>query len=123
MLQGQRNFQARIYNRINTSRFPTLREVWGHASTKNIWILAPKVSFPRFLSHSDRILTDCPNHLPDFNLESLKSFTKNIFIMKNLTDFRILVETGMDPRLALLVILDLMRFCIYLTLFISCITE
>ena len=43
--------------------------------------------------------------------------------MKNLTDFRILVETGMDPRLALLVTLDLMRFCIHLTLFISCITE
>ena len=68
MLQGQRNLQARIP--------PTLREVWGHASTKNIWILAPKVSFPRFLSHSDRILTDCPNHFLDFNLESLKSFTK-----------------------------------------------
>ena len=123
MLQGQRNFQARIYNRINTSRFPTLREVWGHASTKNIWILAPKVSFPRFLSHSDRILTDRPNRFPDFNLESLKSFTKNIFILKNLTDFRMLAEIGMDSQLALLVILDLMRFCIHLTLFISCIIE
>ena len=43
--------------------------------------------------------------------------------MKNLTDFRILVETGGDPQLALLVILDLMRFCIHLTLFICCIIE
>ena len=43
--------------------------------------------------------------------------------MKNLTDFRILLETGMDPHLALLVILHLMRFCIHLTLFICCIIE
>ena len=32
-------------------------------------------------------------------MESLKFFTNNIFIMKNLTDFRKTVETGMDPRL------------------------
>ena len=44
--------------------------------------------------------------------------------MKNLTDFRILVETGRDPRLALLVFLDLLRFCIpLLTFFICCIIE
>ena len=30
----------------------------------------PKVPFPEFLSHSDKIFTDCPNHFPDFNLES-----------------------------------------------------
>ena len=55
--------------------------------------------FPGCLSHSDGIFTDCPNHFPDINFESLKFFTKNIFIMKNLTDFRKTVETGMDPRL------------------------
>ena len=49
--------------------------------------------FPGFLSHSDGIFTDCPNHFP------FHFFTKNIFIMKNLTDFRKTVETGMDPRL------------------------
>ena len=39
------------------------------------------------------------DHFPDINFESFKFFTKNIFIMKNLTDFRKTVETGMDPRL------------------------
>ena len=33
----------------------------------------------------------------DFNLESL--FIKNIFIMKNLTELRKTVETGVDARL------------------------
>ena len=37
------------------------------------------------------------NQLPHFTLESL--FIKNIFIIKNLTDFRKTVETGMDSRL------------------------
>ena len=33
----------------------------------------------------------------DFNMESL--FVKNIFIMKNLTELRKTVETGVDARL------------------------
>ena len=33
----------------------------------------------------------------DFNMESL--FIKNIFIMKNLTELRKTVETGVDARL------------------------
>ena len=68
------------------------------------WILTPQSPFSWVsVSHSDRIRTDCPNHYPEseFNLESLKFFTKNIFIMKNLTDFRKTVETVMDPRLLL----------------------
>ena len=35
---------------------------------------------------------------PDFNLESVFIF-KNIFNMKNVTDFRKTVETGVDPHL------------------------
>jgi len=35
----------------------------------------------------------------DFNLEIESRRRKCIFIMKNLTDFRKTVETGMDPRL------------------------
>ena len=46
--------------------------------------------------HSDRIFTGCQNHLTDINV-----VIKNIFIMKNLTDFRKTVETGVDPRLNL----------------------
>ena len=34
---------------------------------------------------------------PDFNLESV-FIIKNIFNMKNVTDFRKAVETGVDPR-------------------------
>ena len=40
------------------------------------------------------------DHFPDFNLESATIIIKNMFIMKNLTDFRKTVETGLDPRLA-----------------------
>ena len=39
------------------------------------------------------------DHFPDFNLESATISIKNTFPMKNLTDFRKTVETGLDPRL------------------------
>ena len=39
------------------------------------------------------------DHFPDFNLESATIIIKNMFIMKNLTDFLKTVETGLDPRL------------------------
>ena len=35
---------------------------------------------------------------PDSNLESV-FIIKNIFVMKNATDFRKMVETGVDPRM------------------------
>ena len=58
--------------------------------------------------HSDRIFTDCPNHFSDFNLEGLLSFlTKNTFIMKNLTNLRKTVETGMDLYLRKLMLVTL----------------
>ena len=58
--------------------------------------------------HSDRIFTDCPNHFSDFNLEGLKFFTKNTFIMKHLTDLRLrTVETGMDLHLRKLMLVTL----------------
>ena len=60
----------------------------------------PKVPFPEFLSHSDKIFTDSPNHFPDFNLESFGFLPKTY--MKNLTDFRKTVENCMDPRLILI---------------------
>ena len=40
------------------------------------------------------------DHFLDFNLESATIIIKNMFIMKNLTDFRKTVETGLDPRLS-----------------------
>ena len=41
------------------------------------------------------------DHFLDFNLESSTIIIKNMFIMKNLTDFRKTVETGLDPRLSI----------------------
>ena len=69
-------------SRINTDRSPTSRAFRGHGPQGNFLDFnSPKVPFPGFLSHSDRIFTDCPNHYPDFDLESLKFFTKHIFIL------------------------------------------
>ena len=39
----------------------------------------------------------CPDHFPDFNLGSF-IIIKSMFIMKNLTDFRKTVETGVNPH-------------------------
>ena len=78
---AEKEINTAAFNRINTA-----------ADRKFFWIFG-------FMSHSDRILTDCPNHFPDFNLESLFFLIKNIFIMKNLTNFHETVETDVDPRL------------------------
>ena len=78
---AEKEINTAAFNRINTA-----------ADRKFFWIFG-------FLSHSDRILTDCPNHFPDFSLESLFFLIKNIFIMKNLTNFHETVETDVDPRL------------------------
>ena len=40
----------------------------------------------------------CPDHFPDFKLGSF-IIIKSMFIMKNLTDFRKTVETGVNPHL------------------------
>ena len=40
----------------------------------------------------------CPDHFPDFNLGSF-IIIKSMFIMKNLTNFRKTVETGVNPQL------------------------
>ena len=55
------------------------------------WEIFPKVPFSGFLSQSDRILAD-------FSLESFICIKMYSFI-KNLTDFRKTVETGVDPHL------------------------
>ena len=73
-------------SRINTDRFPSSREVRGHAPSWNFLNFNSSkypFSFLGFLSHSDRIFTDFPNHLPDFNLESLKFSLKYIYYEKS----------------------------------------
>ena len=41
----------------------------------------------------------CPDHFSDFNLGSFIIIIKSMLIMKNLTDFRKTVETGVNPHL------------------------
>ena len=63
----------------------------------------PKVPFPGFLSNARKLEKEniCPHYFPDFNLESsiIVILLLKMFIVKNLTDFRKTVETGVDPRL------------------------
>ena len=47
----------------------------------------------------------CPDRFPDFNLGSF-IIIKSMFIMKNLTDFRKTVETGVNPHLPLVAALS-----------------
>ena len=63
----------------------------------------PNVPFPGFLSNARKLEKEniCPHYFPDFNLESsiIVILLLKMFIVKNLTDFRKTVETGVDPRL------------------------
>ena len=67
---------------INSLKFP-FRGFWFIEWGLNAWKLEKE--------------NICPDHFPDFYLES-SIIIKNMFIMKNLTDFRKTVETDVDPR-------------------------
>ena len=76
-----------------------------------------KFSFPGFRftegpSNAQKLEKEniCPDHFPDFNLKS-SIVVKNIFIMKNLTDFRKKVETGVNSHL-LVVLSSNPRLCL-----------
>ena len=85
--------QCRRRSRINTDWFPTSRKVWGHAPLGHfLHFNAPNSPFLGFWLIQTVFFTDCPNHFPDFNMESFKFLKKNTFIMKNLTDWRKTVE-------------------------------
>ena len=75
-----------------------------------MFLLLPKVPFPGFLSHSNRILASSILRIiviiisnawklekivqTIFQISAWKVSIKNIFVMKNLTCFRKTVETG-----------------------------
>ena len=61
--------KGRIGNAENEINAPTFNRMNTVADRKFFWIFG-------FMSHSDRILTDCPNHFPDFNLESFSFFNQ-----------------------------------------------
>ena len=65
-----------------------------------------KFSFPGFrfiegASNARKLEKEnvCLDHFPDFNLEKVLLTIKNMFTMKNLTDFLKTMETGVDPHL------------------------
>ena len=66
--------------------------VQGGLPQEIIWIFLLKLAFPGFPSHSNRILAR-------LELENCFFITKNLLIMKNMTDFRKTVELSVDPRL------------------------
>ena len=77
-------------------------------------ILSPKIPLRGFLSNAQKLEKEniCPDHFPDFNFESsIIIIIKNMFTMKNLTDFRKTVETGVDP--------PLLKVSIYLSIYLS----
>ena len=95
---------------INTQRFPInegLREQASRGARGNVTL---GIFFESSLSQVSDLLTGtsnsqklekeniCPDHFADFYLKS-SIIVENIFIMKNLTNFRKRVETGVDPNL------------------------
>ena len=87
--------QIKRGTRISTDRFPNLQgDPRACTFEKFFGFYLPEVSFPGFLSHSDGILAR-------FQLEKFFLFKVYLF-MKNMTDFRKTVETGVDSRLQIM---------------------
>ena len=59
----------------------------------------PKVPFLGFLSNARKLEIEniCPDYFPESSI--IVILLLKMFIVKNLTDFRKTVETGVDPRL------------------------
>ena len=59
----------------------------------------PKVPFLGFLSNARKLEKEniCPDYFPESSV--IVILLLKMFIVKNLTDFRKTVETGVDPRL------------------------
>ena len=95
----QKAYVGRRGSRINTDRFPK-RAPKAQAS-RGVRRRPPPGNFLDFYSLKSPFLDFIviqKGYWPDSNLESV-FIIKNIFVMKNVTDFRKTVETGVDPRL------------------------
>ena len=85
---------------INTDRFPKRgpkaqalsKGVWGAGSPRNVLVF-------NSLSPLSWVFESLRQHIAQVSTWKVFFIIKNIFIMKNLTDFRKMVETGEDPRL------------------------
>ena len=90
---------CRCGSRINTDQFPK----WAAKAqaSRGVRRRAPPGNFLDFHSLKSPFLDFIviqTGYWPDSNLESV-FIIKNIFVMKNVTDFRKTVETGVDPCL------------------------
>ena len=86
-------------SRINTDQFP--KRAPKEQPSRGVRRRAPPGYFLDFLFFKSPFLGFIviqKGYWPDFNLESV-FIIKNIFVMKNVTDFRKTVETGVDLRL------------------------
>ena len=86
-------------SRINTDRFPK-RAPKAQASrgVRRRTLPGNFLDFHSLKSPFPGFIVIQKEYWPDFNLESV-FIIKNIFVMKNVTDFRKTVETGVDPCL------------------------
>ena len=85
-------------SRINTDRFPILGRSGGMLPRVIFWILTPQSPLSWVSESFRQDIYWLSKPFSRFQLGRFKVFTKNISIMKYLTDFRKTVETGMDPR-------------------------
>ena len=91
-------FKFRCGSRINTDRFPILGRSGGMLPRVMFWILTPQSPLSWVSEPFRQDIYWLSKPFSRFQLGRFKVFTKNISIMKYLTDFRKTVETGMDPR-------------------------
>ena len=95
--------QFRRGSGINTDRFPKRgpktqalsKRVWGAGFPRNVLVF-------NSLSPLSWVFESLRQHIAQVSTWKVFFIIKNVFIMKNLTDFRKTVETGVDPRLQLL---------------------
>ena len=77
------------------------REQASRGAPGNFFLIfkVPKVPFLGFLSNARKLEKEniCPDYFPESSI--IVILLLKMFIVKNLTDFRKTVETGVDPRL------------------------
>ena len=77
------------------------REKASRGAPGNFFLIfkVPKVPFLGFLSNARKLEKEniCPDYFPESSI--IVILLLKMFIVKNLTDFRKTVETGVDPRL------------------------
>ena len=93
-------FLLRSVSEVQVNRFPKRgpkaqvlsKGDWGAGSPRNVLVF-------NSLSPLSWVFESLRQHIAQVSTWKVFFIIKNIFIMKNLTDFRKTVETGVDPHL------------------------